>query len=127
MSNYQHISFGQFGHVVDKTFLRESLGLTGSEISITNVAAGQGITFTHTHKQNEEVYLVFAGEGTFFMDGEEFPISAGSVLRVDPPGERAWKAGANGLSFFCIQTKQGSLEQASRIDGAKGNTKASWM
>jgi len=127
MANYKLVEFGEFAQITDKTFLREALGLTGSEISITNIAAGQGASYAHTHKQNEEVYLVFAGEGTFFMDGEEFPISTGSVLRVDPQGERAWKAGVNGLSFFCIQTKQSSLEQASRNDGAKGNSKASWM
>jgi hypothetical protein len=37
------------------------------------------------------------------MDGEEFPIQEGSLIRVAPDGERAWKAGAEDLYFICIQ------------------------
>jgi mannose-6-phosphate isomerase-like protein (cupin superfamily) len=103
------------------------LELTGAEISINRVPPGEFIPFTHTHKENEEVYIVLRGSGFFFIDGEEFPIQEGSVLRVDPAGERAWKSGGEDMYFICIQAKQGSIRQTTRQDGARGTSRPSWM
>lgn len=110
-----------------KLFLRGALDLTGCEVSMNRLPAGQGMPFVHAHRQNEEVYLVLAGEGTFFVDGQEFPVREGTAIRVDPDGERCWKAGDRDLVFLCIQTRQGSLEQATREDGWICPTRTAWM
>ena len=83
--------------------------------------------FVHTHKKNEELYIVLKGSGIFYVDGEEFPIQEGSLIRVAPAGERAWKAGAEDLYFICIQAEAGSLSQATLEDGVRPPSKASWM
>jgi uncharacterized cupin superfamily protein len=36
--------------------LHEKLGLTGAEISINTIGAGECVPFIHSHKQNEEIY-----------------------------------------------------------------------
>lgn len=110
-----------------KLFLREELGLTGCEVSLNRLPAGKGMNFVHAHKRNEEVYIVLRGTGTFFVDGDEFEVREGSVIRIAPDGERAWKAGAEDLYFICVQTDAGSLEQATREDGVVVQAKASWM
>ncbi len=38
--------------------LHDLLNLTGAEISINALPAGAGVPFTHSHKQNEEIYGV---------------------------------------------------------------------
>lgn len=121
--------FGQyaFGPLVGKVFTRESLGLTGCEISFHLVEPGQGMPFLHAHNQNEEVYMVVAGNGLFHLDGQELPITEGDVIRVAPPVERGYVAGDLGLRLICVQAKAGSLEQATRGDGIRIETKASWM
>ncbi len=83
--------------------------------------------FVHAHKLNEEVYIILSGDGTFMVDGEEFAVKEGDVVRVDPAGERALKAGDNGMTYVCIQVQAGSLTQATMDDGAMCETKASWM
>jgi len=110
-----------------KYFIGKELGLTGCEVSLNRLLAGKGMPFAHTHKKNEELYIVLRGSGTFFMDGEEFPIQEGSLIRVAPEGERAWKAGDEDLYFICIQAEAGSLSQATLEDGVRTASKASWM
>ena len=110
-----------------KYFIGEQLGLSGCEVSINRLPSGKGMPFVHAHKKNEELYIVLRGSGTFFVDGEEFPIQEGSLIRVAPEGERAWKAGEEDLFFICIQAEAGSLSQATLRDGTRLATQASWM
>jgi uncharacterized cupin superfamily protein len=110
-----------------KYFIGKELGLTGCEVSLNRLPAGKGMPFVHFHRKNEELYIVLRGSGTFYMDGEEFPIQEGSLIRVAPAGERAWKAGDEDLYFICIQAEAGSLSQATLEDGVRTATKASWM
>ena len=84
--------------------LHNALALTGCEVSCNNLPAGVAVPFVHSHKNNEECYLVLEGDGIFFIDGEELPIKAGSCFRVDPAGRRCLKAGKNGLRYLCIQS-----------------------
>lgn len=110
-----------------KYFIGRELGLSGCEVSLNRLPAGKGMPFVHSHQRNEELYIVIKGSGTFFVDGEEFPVSEGSLVRVAPEGERAWKAGDEDLYFICIQAEAGSLSQATLEDGTRLTTKASWM
>ena len=110
-----------------KYFIGENLGLTGCEVSLNRLPAGKGMPFVHAHKKNEELYIVLRGNGTFFVDGEEFPIQEGSLIRIAPEGERAWKAGSEDLYFICIQAEAGSLSQATLEDGIRLPTTTSWI
>ena len=133
--NFKALQSGPLETLQERTFHRgrgkyligEDLGLTGCEVSLNRLPAGKGMPFVHAHKRNEEVYVVIKGSGTFYIDGEEFPISEGSLIRVDPQGERAWKAGDEDLYFICVQAEQGSLKQATLADGIICETKTAWM
>jgi uncharacterized cupin superfamily protein len=111
-----------------KYFIGKELGLTGSEVSLNRLPAGKGMPFVHVHKKNEELYIILRGNGTFFVDGDEFPVQEGSLIRVAPAGERAFKAGSEDLYFICIQTEAGSLSQATLEDGVRHlGTATSWI
>jgi len=108
--------------------LHDELHLTGSEISINEFPAGVGVPFVHGHQQNEEVYLILKGKGQFFLDGEEFTVTEGDVIRVDPAGARCIKADAESpIRYVCIQTKAGSLVQHTQGDGTPAEGKPSWL
>lgn len=115
------------GPIPGKAFSKALVGLTGSEVSLTRLHAGAGTPFLHAHKQNEEVYIVVSGNGRMYLDGVEHPVSEGDVIRVDPPVVRGMVAGDQDLCYVCVQAKAGSLEQATRQDGIRFDTKASWM
>lgn len=111
-----------------KYFIGKNLGLTGCEVSLNRLPAGKGMPFVHSHQKNEELYIVLRGSGLFFVDGEEFAIGEGSLIRVAPAGERAWRASdEEDLYFICIQAEVDTLSQATREDGNRLPTKTSWM
>lgn len=133
--NYAVFTMGEFASLGKKedgdgggrVMLGEALGLTGCEISVNRTPAGGFMPFVHSHKVNEEVYVILSGNGTFHIDGDEFPIREGSVVRVAPEGKRAIRAGDQTLIHICIQTQRDSLTQATREDGVINDEKASWM
>jgi len=105
-------------HQVGRDTLHEKLALTGSEISINELPAGVSVPFVHTHKVNEEVYIILEGKGQLFLDGEEIKIEKDNVIRIDPDAERCFKADDDSiLKFICIQTQANSLTQFTENDG----------
>jgi uncharacterized cupin superfamily protein len=128
--NFSVMNVGTFkGELAQKgrVMAGEALALTGSEISFNYSPAGKFTPFVHSHKLNEEVYIIISGNGKFAVDGDEFDIQEGSVIRVAPAGERAIKAGDKDLVYVCIQAQAGSLTQATKNDGVISESKASWM
>ena len=110
-----------------KVFVGNALGNTGTEVSFTTTPASMGGDFLHTHKTNEEVYIVLKGEGVFQVDGELFDISEGSVIRVAPNGKRAHKnTGKEDLVMICIQTKADSLKDLGITDGVILEESVKW-
>ncbi|MFY9855117.1 MAG: cupin domain-containing protein [Terracidiphilus sp.] len=113
---------------IGRVTLHEELGLTGSEVSINNLPAGVSVPFVHAHKQNEELYIVLKGKGQFYIDGEEFAVVEGDVLRLDSVAARCVKADADSsLSYICIQTQTGSLKGFTETDGVPVEAKPSWL
>ena len=133
--NFTFMDIGPLENLLDreykgfdgKIFVGSELGLTGCEVSLNRLPAGKKVPFVHAHKKNEELYIILGGNGMFFIDGDEFPIQEGSLIRVATKGERAWKAGDKDLYFICIQVQEGSLTQATLEDGIRLQTMASWM
>jgi Uncharacterized conserved protein, contains double-stranded beta-helix domain len=101
-----------------RTELHELLNLTGEEISINNMPAGEQIPFAHKHKQNEEVYGVISGKGIMNIDGEDVILNAGDWIRIDTSAKRQLRAADDSaISYICIQTKAGSLDEFTGKDG----------
>lgn len=128
--NYSVLEIGTFNEDLGKkgrVMAKESLGLTGAELSFNHLPAGGFAPFVHSHKLNEEIYIIIAGTGTFMVDGEEFSIKEGDVIRVAPEGERALTAGSTDITYICIQVQKDSLTQATEEDGNILTSKASWM
>lgn len=113
MSNYTKVSLENAPRVE----LHDKLGLTGAEISVNTLPAGECVPFIHSHKQNEEIYYVFSGSGKAVIDNEEINLVAGDWLKVSPKAERQFFASKdNAISYICIQTKENSLEEYTAND-----------
>lgn len=123
MSNYKVTNIANAPRIE----LKEALSLSSCEISINELPANVSVPFVHSHQQNEEVYLVLEGSGMLFIDGEEIAIHKGDAIRIDPKGQRCFKASHEGIKFLCVQAKQGSLEQFTMTDGVINDAKPSWL
>lgn len=128
--NYSVMSVGTFDADLaqkGRVMIKDALNLSGCEISVNYTPKGKFTPFVHRHDLNEEVYIILSGSGEFMVDGEEFKIAEGSVIRVAPAGERAIKAGDTDLRYICIQATAGSLVKSTAGDGILTESKASWM
>lgn len=117
--NYSAVNVGKIDEIINyelpmgpdvvikgKVFAGQPVGATGSEFSFQTLVPGQDSGFLHTHKTHEELYMILRGEGQYQVDGEIFPVSEGSIVRVAPDGKRALKnTGSENLTMLCIQYK----------------------
>ncbi|MGE5296346.1 MAG: cupin domain-containing protein [Solirubrobacterales bacterium] len=126
-TNYQVSSIGDI-QTLGRVTLEEKLALTGSEISVNELPPGVSVPFVHSHKRNEEVYIILKGKGQFYVDGEEFEVKEGDVIRIDPAGARCVRAdGQTAIRYICVQTEANSLVQFTRGDGVISEAKPTWL
>lgn len=96
MSNYKIVSTKSEPRVE----LKDALNLSGYELSINELPANASVPFVHSHKQNEELYLVLKGGGTLFIDGEEAAVGEGDAIRIDPDGKKVLQGGRAGDEVY---------------------------
>ena len=123
--NYAAVNMGRMDQIIEhelpmgpnviqgKVFVGQALGVTGSELSFQTLVPGQDSGFLHTHKTHEELYFILKGEGLYQVDGEQFAVSEGTVIRVSPDGKRALKnTGTTDLVMLCIQYRANAFTEA---------------
>ena len=86
-----------------RTEFHQTLGLTGAEVSFNSLPAGVSVPFVHSHKENEEIYIITEGKGTLTIDGEVVKIKKGNVIKISPSGKRQFAAADDeGISYVGI-------------------------
>lgn len=98
--NYTRCHF-DFATLPWLTSPRRQLELQGVALGLIKLPPDEGYTFTHRHREQEEVYLVIDGGGLLLVDGELLEICRGDAVRVSPVARRALKAGEAGLLVVC--------------------------
>ena len=112
-----------------KVFVGQAVGVTGSELSFQTLVPGQDSGFLHTHKTHEELYIIMRGHGTYQVDGEQFAVSEGTIVRVSPDGRRAIKnTGSENLTMLCVQYRANNVTEADSpmTDGNILGDKLTW-
>lgn len=107
---YSHATVGSLHGFEGKQFVKDATGATSCEISFGSLPTGASVPFFHSHKENEENYIILSGAGTFQVNDEVFNIAEGSVIRVSTNCDRNLKCtSAEPMTYICIQAKEGSL------------------
>ena len=110
-----------------KVFLKEATKSTGSEISFNAMPPKTEVPYFHSHKANEETYIIVKGHGDFQVEDDCFPISEGSVIRVATGASRGLRNSSDEqMIYMVIQTKEGSLENYSTEDGYRTEFNPKW-
>lgn len=107
---FAHATVGSLHTFEGKQFVKDATGATSCEISFGTLPTGASIPFFHSHKGNEENYIVLSGTGKFQVNDSVFDIAEGSVIRVATNCDRNIKCtSGTPLVYICIQAKEGSL------------------
>ncbi len=107
---FSHASVGSLHGFEGKQFVKDATGATSCEISFGTLPTGAAVPFFHSHKENEENYIILSGAGKFQVNDDVFDVAEGSVIRVATNCDRNLKCtSAEPMSYICIQAKEGSL------------------
>jgi uncharacterized cupin superfamily protein len=75
--------------VKEKEFLSRPMGCKGVGFSFVRYKPGEGATYVHRHKVQEEICMTLKGTGTIILDGRRIPMPEGTIVRVSPKVYRA--------------------------------------
>jgi mannose-6-phosphate isomerase-like protein (cupin superfamily) len=87
---------------MEARFASSALGLCRSGVSLQRLAPGATQPFGHRHHEQEELYVVVAGDGRLKLDDEVVDVRGWDAIRVDPEVTRAFSAGPDGLEFLAL-------------------------
>jgi quercetin dioxygenase-like cupin family protein len=82
-------------------FSRKFLGSRDLGVSLWRYAPNTR-NAAHSHREQEEAYVVVAGSGRVRLDDEVRDIRKWDVVRIAPEVVRAFEAGADGLELIAV-------------------------
>ncbi len=77
-----------------------ALGLEECGLSYQRIPPGYRFPYGHTHRTQEEVYVVVGGSGRMKLDDEIVDVRNWDVVRVPPGTWRGYEAGPEGLQIL---------------------------
>jgi quercetin dioxygenase-like cupin family protein len=94
----------RFGYApnMEARFAAGPLELERSAVSYQRIAPGFRIPFGHSHKQQEELYVVLSGSGRLRLDDEILELEALDAVRVAPEVVRGFEAGPDGAELLAF-------------------------
>ncbi|MCW3004281.1 MAG: hypothetical protein JWQ20_3579 [Conexibacter sp.] len=95
-------SMGERAPGVDGRFGRRHLDSRDLGVSRFRYDPNVRSPFSHSHREQEEAYVVVAGGGRALLDDEVIELRQWDVVRVAPEVERAFEAGPDGLDLIAV-------------------------
>ena len=87
---------------VEGRFARSHIDSEHLGVSHFRYGPGVSAASAHSHREQEEVYVVLSGSGRVRLDDEVHPVGTWDVVRVSPPVIRAFEAGDEGLELLIV-------------------------
>jgi mannose-6-phosphate isomerase-like protein (cupin superfamily) len=87
---------------VEARLSRKDIGSRDLGVSHFHYAPDVRSPVSHSHREQEEAYVVVSGSGRVRLDDEVSAIERWDVIRVAPQVVRAFEAGPDGLELIAI-------------------------
>jgi uncharacterized cupin superfamily protein len=124
MSNYAIVNLKQLedsaaGQAagIEARFARKHLGSEHIGVTYMRYEPSVRSPMAHSHREQEEVYVVTGGAGKVRLDDEVHDVRQWDVVRVSPATIRAFEAGPQGMEFLAVGS-----QRPERGDGIKAPT-----
>jgi mannose-6-phosphate isomerase-like protein (cupin superfamily) len=95
-------SMGDRAPGVELRFGRKHLDSRDIGVSHVRYQPNLRAEFAHSHREQEEAYVVVAGSGRMLLDDEVLALRQWDVVRVAPEVVRAFEAGPEGLELIAV-------------------------
>ena len=97
----------------------KALGLERCGLSYQRLPPDYRFPIGHTHKAQEEVYVVVGGSGRMKLDDEVVELTAWDAVRVPPGTWRGYEAGPKGLEILVIGAPGLGEDPRGDVDGRR--------
>lgn len=97
----------------------KALELEQSGLSYQRIPPGYRFPYGHTHKKQEEVYLVVQGTGRMKLDDQVVTLKKWDALRVSPGTWRGYEAGPDGLEILVLGAPNLGSDPRGDVDGKR--------
>jgi mannose-6-phosphate isomerase-like protein (cupin superfamily) len=97
-----------------------ALELRESALSYQWVPPGYRFPYGHTHREQEEVYVVVRGGGRMKVDDEVVELRQWDAVRVPPGAWRGYEAGPDGLEILVIGAPNLGEDPREDVEGRRG-------
>ena len=87
---------------IEARFARNELGTSHIGLSHFHYGPGFRAPFGHSHREQEEIYLVLSGSGQIRLEDETVDLRQWDAVRVAPEVVRGIVAGPEGLDVLAI-------------------------
>jgi quercetin dioxygenase-like cupin family protein len=95
-------SVGDRAPGIEGRFGRKHLGSRDLGVSLFRYAPNLRSPMAHSHREQEEAYVVVAGSGRVLLDDEVQDLHQWDVVRVAPEVVRSFEAGPDGLDIIAV-------------------------
>jgi mannose-6-phosphate isomerase-like protein (cupin superfamily) len=95
-------SMGDRAPGMELRFGRKHLDSRDLGVSHVRYAPNLRVAFAHSHREQEEAYVVVAGSGRVLLDDEVLELRQWDVVRVAPEVVRAFESGPDGLDIIAV-------------------------
>ena len=127
MSDYTHINlkedvddqapnFGLAGDI-EARMARVPLGMENSGLSYLRLAPGFRLPWGHSHKQQEEVYVLVSGSARVKIGDEVRDMKQWDAVRLHRDTVRGFEAGDDGAEFIAVGAPNTGPGDAEMIQG----------
>jgi mannose-6-phosphate isomerase-like protein (cupin superfamily) len=97
----------------------KALELERSGLSYQCLPPNHRFPYGHTHKQQEEVYVVLRGSGRMKLDDDIVAVEEWDAVRVPPGTWRGYEAGPEGLEILVIGAPNLGADPREDVDGKR--------
>lgn len=87
---------------MEARFARQEIHAEHLGLSLFRAAPNFRQPFGHSHREQEEAYLILEGSGRMRLDGEVVELKPWDVIRVAPHVVRAFESGPDGLLYLAV-------------------------
>ena len=105
------------GGEIYKIFDMENSGLKNAEIAMCIFSPGE-VANLHYHKNLEEIYFIFEGEGLIELDDKWYPVKAEDCIAIPRGLRHRIKNGSDNriLKFLSINSPEWNLSDMLQVD-----------
>jgi quercetin dioxygenase-like cupin family protein len=95
-------AIGERAPGIEGRFGRKHMGSRELGVSHFRYAPSLRSPMAHSHREQEEAYVIVAGSGRALLDGEVHELRQWDLLRVAPEVVRAFEAGPDGMDIVAV-------------------------